>query len=254
MDNSKTSKYLTEMKELPPETTFDGEDSKPEKSANPSSEKTVSVEKGKKQKDIGKPKKTEKALVDKKDENLDAVDEDMTEVEETEKSFTGKDIVLGIINFLCIVAIVFLIAKFPTKSQELKSERTQAFLDDVGFSYELSEISSGKDKADEIESRFVNDSGVVDFVNELEKIKADSGLINKISFPSQKAVEDKATGQYGIPVRIEFRGNLDLIIDDINKIQNLPFIVRTITIDSARDAEDPSVVNLKYGGFIYVDS
>jgi hypothetical protein len=242
------NKYITEMKELPPETVSEHVDS------GPKTENMVPMNTRKSDEISRDPEK------DMEDENIEkqklsdkAYEESLEALESNNKSFTNKDLILGVINLLCIVVIVFLVIKFPEKSQLLKNERNQMLLNDSGLNYEFSEINVSKKKADEMAQLFADDSGVTDFLNEIGIIQTSTGLIKKISFGNQKAVEDKATGLSGVPVIIEFSGSLPQILSDIEKIQKLPFVLRAISIDSLRDEKSPEIVNLKYGAFLYVD-
>jgi len=258
---AKISKYLTDMKELPPVT--EESDVTSEKEADKTLEshvpETSTVEEMQKPESAGYKKekdlkdREETAKIESKKSSDVAYDEFDSIREDKVKVFSGKDIVLAVINGVCIFVLIFILIKFPGKSQDLKNERNQMLLNDAGFNFELSEISQAKAKADEMNKVFVDESGIVDFVNDLEMIKAKSGNIRKINFTSQKAVEDRQTSNPGIPVVIEFTGDMDKVLNDIDEIQKLPFILRPITIEIGKNEDDPNVLDFKYGGFLYVN-
>jgi Tfp pilus assembly protein PilO len=62
------------------------------------------------------------------------------------------------------------------------------------------------------------------------------------------------TGNYGIPVIIELNGAWESIGQDLQEIQKLPFLLRAISIDAEPDKENESMIQFKYGGFLYVDT
>ena len=242
---TKVSRYLTDMKELPPvteETTLPAVEEPKKKDMD-----TKPVEKEVKDQiefnaNIESKKSVSNGSLDYEDNYINKI-----------KVFTGRDLGLAVVNFISILVLIFFLIQFPGKSRELKKERNQMLLNDAGYNFELSEVGQAKAKANEINKAFVDESGIVSFVNELEKVKARSGTIQKIAFTSQKAIEDKQTGNYGIPVVIEFKGGMDKILEDLEEIQKLPYILRPITVQSGINDEDPNVLDFKYGGFIYVN-
>jgi len=112
----------------------------------------------------------------------------------------------------------------------LKKIRIEALKDEQSVSFEFDKISQAKTKADQIGDRYVDDSGVVDFVNDLEKIRNENGVIKNVTFANQSPIKDK-TGNYGIPVVIELQGNWEQIAADIGWIDLLPYIFRAVKID-----------------------
>jgi hypothetical protein len=102
---------------------------------------------------------------------------------------------------------------------------------------------------------------VVDFVNELEKIKNDGGTIKAITFANQGPVKDRS-GNVGVPVVIEFQGRWEQIDSDLQKLDLLPFLFRAAKIDigkpKLKPGQDPEEVVLdenavvfKYGLVLY---
>ena len=171
--------------------------------------------------------------------------------EKIDKLITTKDILLGIINIASLALLIILLIKLPEKAQELNKLRNQVLLSESEVALEISEVEGSKDKAGELESLFIDEVGLVGFVNSVESLKGENSSIRKINITSQKVVKDK-TGNFGIPVVIEMRGNWTQFGEDMQNIQKLPFLFRVIRIET-EELEEEGVIGLKYGGFLYVN-
>jgi hypothetical protein len=225
-------KHLTEMKELPGRNEVRKEHM-PEKAQVEAVAKPVPKE------PVVKAKKTPPV-------------ESESEEKPTEKDrlITTKEILLGVINVASITLLIVLLIKLPEKAKELNTLRNQVLLSESEVALEVSEVEGSKEKAKELEDLFIDEVGLVNFVSDVEKLKGEASSISKINITSKKAVKDR-TGSYGIPVVIEMRGNWTQFGDDINKIQELPYLFRVIRIDTEILNEE-GVIGLKYGGFLYV--
>ncbi len=167
--------------------------------------------------------------------------------------FSSRDVILGIINLISLVLLIIILTRFPIKAQELKELRIQSVKNESSVSFEFVEIEASKEKSGQLENLFPDESGIVDFVSQVEKLKTEGGAIEKITFASQEVVMDK-TGNYGIPVIIKLNGAWESIGQDLQKIQKLPFLLRAISIDAEPNKENESMIQFKYGGFLYVDT
>jgi len=170
---------------------------------------------------------------------------------ETKKSLpvSGKDIILGVINIISIVLLAVILVKFPSKANELKDLRIEQVKSESGSGFEYSEIESHRAHAQALGDLFLDEPGVVEFVNSIERLKSDEAAIQRVSFASQKVVKDK-TGNYGILVVIELSGTWEAIQVDLKRIGELPFLFRAARIETKTNEE--GVILLKYGGFLYV--
>ncbi|KKQ41670.1 MAG: hypothetical protein US60_C0032G0011 [Microgenomates group bacterium GW2011_GWC1_37_8] len=241
-------KYLTQMKELPPE----------------ENEKTPSLPPVRKippEKVIAKPEVAKP--LPKVQDNILLLEED-TEETKRKLPLALKDMILGIINLILVILLVIILLRFPDKAKELKDIRIDAIKNEESVSYQFDKIASAKVKADELSSLFVNDSGVVDFVNDLEKIKNENGTIKSITFANQQAIKDK-TGSFGIPVVIELQGSWEKIDSDLQRIDGLPYLFRAAKVEAGKPKVQPGVkleeeqeideniIVFKYGIFLYYD-
>jgi hypothetical protein len=165
---------------------------------------------------------------------------------------SSKDIILGIINLISFVLLVIILIRFPDKAQELKRLRIENLRNESSVSFEFSEIDVHKPKAGRLSGLFLDEAGVVDFVNEVEKLKIEGSAFNKMTFASQKVVKDK-TGNYGIPVVIELKGSWEAIGGAMEAIDALPFLFRPVNILAEPVLEEEGVIMFKYGGFLYVN-
>lgn len=163
-----------------------------------------------------------------------------------------KEIGIGVINLILILATIILLGQLADKAQEVKTARNASIATTTKSSSEIAglELEASREKADKLKSIFPNESGLIDFVSEIDSLK-EEGLITTFAFASEKAVKDK-TGEFGIPIVIQFQGTWAQIGDSLNRLNQTPFLVRGVTIEANRGVED-GLITLKYGGFLYVD-
>lgn len=244
-------KYLTQMKELPPEN-FDETEGIPGRSGKSERVKSDAKTSESDELMLKNDRETDKEAVTKiKDEDFE---------DKIRLPFTVKDIILGIVNLICIVVLFVVLFKFPSKAKELKELRLERLKNEFSVSFEFSKVKESKAKSDELQKMFLNDAGVVDFVNELEKIKNEGGTIKSITFADQGPVKDR-TGNTGIPVVIEFQGFWDAVDRDLQRLDNLPFLFRAARVEIQKPKPqpgqveevviDPNVVIFKYGLILY---
>ncbi|OGM09486.1 hypothetical protein A2159_00975 [Candidatus Woesebacteria bacterium RBG_13_34_9] len=249
-DYSKNSdQYLTQMKELPP--VFE-EDNKSEKKERSGSEKTpdlIKTEKtsSDKQKMDSSEEVSDKAIFGESG-NLDSEGE-----EKNKKSIpiSSKDIILGVINIISVIFLILILTKFPNKAQELKKLHIESMTNESNVSVEFPEISDGLLKVEKLEPLFLDEGGIVNFVDDLEKIKVKNEAIKSVTFTSQKVIKDK-TGNFGYPVMIEMSGNWDMFDLALQEIDKLPYLFRTAKVTIEKD-EKENVILFNYGVFLYVN-
>lgn len=220
--------YLTDMKELPP-----------------AREQEFSVNKNKVEESVAK-KTTEIPMNKEKKFKL-------PKKEKSENSFyTKKDVILGIVNLVTVAILIFLLTKLPIKSKEFQMEKALEILNAENPEAVFGDIEPHKEKADQLSKLFLDESGIVNFVGEVEKLKGEGSAIQKVTFTSQKPVKDK-TGFTGIPVIIEMKGNWQEIAGSMEKIQSLPFLFRPVNIEALPVKDEPGITELGYGAILYVN-
>lgn len=188
---------------------------------------------------LGKPEERNKKVIVKK-------------AKKKSNNFWVKDLLLAVINLSFIVAIVFLLGKLPIRAGELKALKNADFQVTARGNIDITElrIESSKEKAEKLFVLFPNESGLIDFVKEVDKLK-EIGLITRFSFASEHAVRDK-TGYFGIPLVIEFLGTWEQIDSATATIESLPYLIRIVNID-VKPQEESNLILFKYGAFLYVD-
>jgi hypothetical protein len=244
----KVEKYLTNIKELP---TFSSE--KTASSKKKTEYKTHVVEK---QQAAEKPKQNEKqtatpakAKAEQEEKGTEPVAQE-TEENVSEKPYSTKDIILGVVNVVTLVLLFIFLSKLSAQADRLKDLKNEIAISQSPIQLELSDVQKGEVKTDELNNFFVDEPGVVQFVNDVEKLRNENSSQIQVSFASQKAVKDK-TENFGIPVVISFRGSWEQIDNDIGRVQALPYLFRSVKITS-KVTDDPSVIELKYGIVLYV--
>lgn len=237
-------RYLTDMKEL-----SGGIDEEANKNDTP---KDAQPRAGVKKEEVftaGQPKATTSS------ETSQEVSEELLG---NHAAFAPKDIILAVINIISVILIIILLVKLPQKAKEVKALRTENIKNESSVSFEFSDIEEAKKRSQELERLFLDESGLVEFVKEIEKIKAGGGTVVQLNFGSQQPIRDK-TGYAGIPVIIEMEGSWQAIGQDLQKIQSLPYLFRAVKIEAGsksaigEEVQATDIIEFKYGGFLYVD-
>jgi len=149
-EDPKVDKYLTDMKELPPSGKDVGKEVKTEKKAPP---KENVIDKMKSSNNTAKieelPQKVEKPSKKK------TPDKDV--MSDSNSRFTFKDIILGIINFISIILLIYLLTRLPIKAKEFQDERVKELQNQTDPVSVFGDISQEKQKADELDNLFLDD-------------------------------------------------------------------------------------------------
>ena len=166
MTEKKQDKYLTEMKELPPSYT-PGVEKKSKESVN---EEPETLKSGIEREET--PQYETRKKEDKSSENKsDLLLSENTEKKEKRTFLTYKDIILGIVNLVSIVFFIIILVNFPEKSEELRDLRIKEIKNNITVGVEVSEIEAARPKAEYLKKLFLDESGVVGVVNDIELLK-----------------------------------------------------------------------------------
>lgn len=220
--------YLTGLKELPDYT--------------PNVAKKLASEKAPDKQDSSKDS-SEK--VEKKDD-----DQELKKNVKKDRPYRRRDIFLNVINLILLLVLIVLLGKLGDKADQLKKARSEQTINTSLVSLDVVKIDKYYPMALSLEKLFLDEEGIVNFVNDVEKLKSDQSSIVRVSFTSQKPIEDK-TKNYGVPVIIEMRGNWGQFANDIAGIRSLPYLFRTVKID-VEPLEEEGLLELEYGGILYV--
>ena len=129
--------------------------------------------------------------------------------------------------------------------------KIQNIRDNSNINLGFGEVEANKPRASEIEKYFLDEGGVVDFINNVENQEVEGGASIKVTFASQNTVKDR-TGNFGVPIVIELIGSWEEIDANLQKIDKLPYLFRPANVEIAYSEEGPLVVVFKYGVFLYV--
>lgn len=168
------------------------------------------------------------------------------------KPFWLKEAVLASVNIIFVVGLIFILTKLPQKATTVSALKA-AKLETVGngeSEINIFEIQRNAENIDKLTSLFPGEEGLLIFVDEIEKLKLD-GTVQGFTFANKDPVTDK-TNSFGLPVIIELRGNWQQINRDLEEIQKFSFLFRPANFN-ATVVRDEGVVDLRYGGFLYVD-
>lgn len=159
-------------------------------------------------------------------------------------------ILLGLLDLVALVSIFWITTKLPSTAREFNKLRVASEQATIKDATEIAkaELAALDKDTSELKSYYPNESGLVGFVQAMEGLKQNS-LVG-YSFANKEPVKD-ATGTLAVPIILNFTGTWTQIDADLVTIQELPYLIRFVDIDSRQDPET-NVVDLSLGGFIYV--
>ncbi len=252
-------KYLTEMKELPNYDKAENDVENPNKKTAP---QFNAVEKDNFQESLTKNIAEEKALMQttnpgsRLDNNLDKFFK--PEVPKSLKRIAGipfstRDFILNSINVLTLILLFVMLSRIEGKAKDLKEVQNENIKLSENYNYNTEQVDINLKKAEEINSLFTTDTGVIDFVNDVERLNA-SGATRSVNFSSPDPVKDRS-GSFGRPIIINLRGNWSQIDQAIDEIHNLPYYFRPIKVEiETADLEEGSGnLDVRYGGLLYLE-
>lgn len=159
-------------------------------------------------------------------------------------------VIVILINILCAAFFLFLLKIMPKKALELNQLRNQSLKMSEQENPDVlaNQLQLVQPQMTQIEAVFPDEIGILSFVKEIDKLKKEE-VITRFSFVSDKPVKDK-TKLLGLPIVIEFKGDLSQINKGLEKVRDLPFLIRAINIQLNKNAD--GLLELKYGGILYV--
>ena len=170
-----------------------------------------------------------------------------------QKTFRKVYIVIGF-GIIGLVALFVILGQIGLKAEEISKAKQDAAseVDVANYAFLKAEVEHYTEQIDELESLFANDSDLVLFVQEIDRLKREC-VVTSFSFVSNDPIRDD-TGNYGIPVSITFTGSEEQIDAALRTVQSLPFLLRGVQVDVSRESTEEGVENLilDYGGFLYV--
>ena len=160
--------------------------------------------------------------------------------------------------FISIVGLVItfvLLNRMSASSEEIynlkKEGNSSSDVTTIAFLKE--ENSHLEDKMNDLRGLFAQQSEIIQFVEEIDRLKRE-GVIQQVSFVTNDVIKDRS-GNYGYPVTIVMSGSEEQVDASLRNIQSLPFLLRGVDTEISREVneEGAEVINLVYGGFLYVE-
>ena len=160
-------------------------------------------------------------------------------------------LLLGLINVIIIIVLLFVLGQLPHKASEVKVARNRQIKNISGGDVEAvkREIERNSIKIQVIRDLYPDQTEVISFVNAIDSLKEEGTLVN-FSFASEAPVVDRL-GFKALPVVITISGDVDSIRSGLSSIDNLPYVLRPVTVEMTRSEDETSFV-LQYGGVLYV--
>ena len=155
-------------------------------------------------------------------------------------------------DFLAIIFLIIILVRMQSVADQIKTVRSEsASFTPVNIEAVKAEILKTKDTQTKLKLVFPKELELVDFINRINAIKSDAVLKN-FSFPSDNIVRDKG-GNIGLPILLSFSGKIDDINASLQKVNDLPFIIRAIDFKLSVSPDSSGSASLDYGGFLYVN-
>lgn len=162
-----------------------------------------------------------------------------------------KIAIFNIINAALLVALVFMLQKFPSDAEKVKQLRSESVAsedeNDIGVLH--AELDRNREKISRISDVFVDEDKFLNFIASVDQMES-QGLISNFNLPVTKPVMD-SNKNLGLPVAMTFSGSVEQVNQAFSQVSALPFILRPVNIDMDISLEGQVVV--RYGGFLYTD-
>ena len=162
-----------------------------------------------------------------------------------------RAMILNAVNVVLVILIVILIGKLPVKGQNLKELRGQEMLlrETTDVAVLESEIESNKDKISLVEAHFVDERGVLGFLEAKDQLERD-GRIKSFSI-GEKPILDKHKNK-GLAIKMEFEGSLGEVNESMARVMGLPYFLNPVEVKLAVDPGSDRVL-MALVGFLYIN-
>ena len=162
-----------------------------------------------------------------------------------------KIMIILTVNIVLLGSLVSLLGLISQKARQVQFLNSQiaATVSESEWETVIQELAISQREIKELAALFPDEVELIAFVKIIDQGKG-SGLVTHFSFASDEPVKDK-TGFVGIPLVIELSGTWSQVNQTLDEIQNLPFIVRAITVEITAVSE--SEFKARLGGILYVN-
>lgn len=142
-----------------------------------------------------------------------------------------KIIVVNGLNALIVLSLIYLAPQVERVASEVKTKSSESLArQQVSSSAVLqSEIDRNKDNIEKIRSKLSGEKTVIAFLADLDKLRSE-GVVSASDFPTTQEIIDKQK-LTGFPVSLSFKGDLNTINNNWQKVNSLPYLLRPVTID-----------------------
>lgn len=167
----------------------------------------------------------------------------------TSSKIMFKVYVTNVVNIILLVGIVFFLDKVTLTAKDVQKKHSEVLALDQRAEDKVlaANLEKVKPTVDELHKAFLDEEGIVTFVQKLEELKK-NGVVTDTSFPSNQPVTDGARGK-GLPLLVKIEGNKDKVNTAVTALDNLPSIIRPVSLKMTKDID---AYKLEYGVFVYV--
>jgi len=158
-------------------------------------------------------------------------------------------LVTNIVNVILLGAALFLLSNIDRLAGEVAETRSLVLASQQSSEAAVltADLERNSQKINELNSAFLDDSGLVIFEAALSELRA-SAVVESYSYISTQPTPD-TTKSRGLPILVKATGDITTINNAVQKIFQLPAIIRPVTVKLTKEE---SSYKLEYGIFVYV--
>lgn len=158
-------------------------------------------------------------------------------------------LVTNIVNVFLLVSALFLLSNIDRLAGEVAVTRSLVLAAQQSSEAAVltADLEKNSQKINELNSAFLDDSGLVIFEAKLSELRT-AGVVESYSYISTQPIAD-ATKSRGLPILVKAAGDITAINTAVQKIFQLPAIIRPVTVKLTREE---SIYKLEYGIFVYI--
>ncbi|MBP9687132.1 hypothetical protein KBD68_00545 [Candidatus Woesebacteria bacterium] len=160
-----------------------------------------------------------------------------------------KIYVTNIINIGLLIAIFVFVGKLSVLATDVQKKHSEVIALEQRAEDKVlaANLEKTKSTVDLLKSSFLDEAGIVSFVQKIEELKK-SGVITDMSFPSTQPVSDGSRGR-GLPLLVKIEGTKEAVNAGVTALNTLPAILRPVSVKITKEV---AAYKMEYGVFVYV--
>jgi len=177
----------------------------------------------------------------------------LMKVNNNPKVFWFKIAMFLVTDALCILGILQIGTILTKTAQEVKKSQASKIGSDTKNQKDIleGELQKNKESSEKLLAYFPNDDQILEFVLKVDELKK-LELITNFDFVTNEPIKDKL-GLLSIPVLFTIKGEDTKISEALGKLIDLPYVMRPVAINIAKESSQSAAWSMQWGGVLYVD-